>query len=135
MAMKINPASWEEEKMSLCSTFVKAVDGKYYDDPVFRGEGYFVCFDDDDPPEIVISLERYRNPDPAVILQAIGIDYAKSSLKIQGRAGRCFTGEKKETQEAISYFFNLKSPIPVPIEFYKAVNSRNECHGCIEGDF
>lgn len=50
--------------MSLCATWVgPCTDGKFYKDPTWKGNlrpdgscDWFICLDDDDPPEIVIRL-------------------------------------------------------------------------------
>ena len=39
--------------MSLVPTFVKADNGKWYQNPELEGPGWFICFDDDDPIELV----------------------------------------------------------------------------------
>ena len=47
--------------MSLVPTFVKMANEKWYKNPTLFDETYewFICFDDDDPPEIVIAkLDR-----------------------------------------------------------------------------
>jgi hypothetical protein len=113
--------------MSLVSTWVQATDGRMYKDPTIRGtfEGrdYFICFDDDDPPELVLAtgerpthtgkhLERAKQ-----ILSSLGLQY--SGIKRQRISIRMFSGKgsdhgTKEWQEATSFFFQLESPIPVP---------------------
>lgn len=45
--------------MSMGTVYVKAVDGKYYAEPKFRGVSqkgnrWYLCFDEDDDPELVI---------------------------------------------------------------------------------
>lgn len=93
--------------MSLVSTYVKAVDGKFYKNPVLSGPNWFVCFDDDDPPELVIATRL--NLPPERILNDAGIKYSK--LRKQGKSGRVFGGKIKN---ACAYFFDLDSALPVP---------------------
>lgn len=93
--------------MSLVPTWVEAVDGNFYKDPTLRGTGWFVCFDDDDPPELVIRVEYAKKR--FSILKDKGIKYA--NLAFQGSSGRLFGGRFKT---ANSYFFKLRGPIPIP---------------------
>ncbi|MBL4656243.1 MAG: hypothetical protein JKY33_10525 [Bacteroidia bacterium] len=46
-------------KMSLCSTYVQSQEGNWYKNPIIWGEdaSYFVCWDDDDPIELVIRID------------------------------------------------------------------------------
>jgi hypothetical protein len=46
--------------MSLVASYVKANDGLYYEGP-WRAEdqSWFICLDDDDPPELVVFLKDY----------------------------------------------------------------------------
>ncbi len=45
--------------MSLVGTYVLCDDGRWYTNPCWwgslNGRWWFICFDDDDPPEIVIA--------------------------------------------------------------------------------
>lgn len=41
--------------MSLCSTYVESQEKHWYQDPVVRGTGWFICWDDDEPIELVIA--------------------------------------------------------------------------------
>lgn len=113
--------------MSLVSTYVRAVDGKLYRNPVFRGENWFIVFDDDDPPELVfepkggIELVRYR---ATIILNDRGIKY-----KLMGEpcsSGlRCFSSIG-DMRKAYRVFFELLSRIPVPQEHDGAIDSEKE---------
>lgn len=119
--------------MSLVPTFVMAVDGKFYENPTLRGEDsdgarWFLCFDDDDPPELVIETKGRRvNASHAVkILDNIGVKY-----KLLGGSpmvcGRCFTDDG--FADGASFFFNLKSAIPIPKGFDSVIEGRpqREC--------
>lgn len=90
--------------MSLVSTYVRAVDGKLYRDPIVVGNDWFLCFDDDDPPELVV---RAMGALPE--LQCI------RAICGHTRSFRCFTGDLNDDfVEADSYWCELVSPIPVP---------------------
>lgn len=39
--------------MSMVSVYCLCDDGKWYKNPVWEGEGWFVCLDDKEPPELV----------------------------------------------------------------------------------
>jgi hypothetical protein len=108
--------------MSLVSTWVRAVDGKLYRDPVFRGDGWFLCFDDDDPPELVV---RAGQKPPH-------LPYFKR--KRRGNSGmRCFTGEiSGGFEDANSYFGRITQRIPVPTEHGGCVSDAKEIgQGCL----
>ena len=47
-------ASVKGRTMSRVSTYVRAIDGQLYRDPVIYGDGWFVCFDDADPVGLVV---------------------------------------------------------------------------------
>jgi hypothetical protein len=51
--------------MSLVSTYVRAADGDLYRNPVLADEtnGWYLCFDDDDPPELVWKIRKDEEPD------------------------------------------------------------------------
>jgi len=98
--------------MSLVSTWVEATDGKMYKNPEFEGDDFFICFDDDDPPEIVI--RKTSNRTPWQIFDSLGIFADK--VQDRGFSGRCF-GRRFKVVAAQSYFFQLLKPIPVPRKF------------------
>jgi len=83
-----------------------AVDGKLYRDPVIEGDGWFLCFDDDDPPELVVKI-GHNLPD----LKCVRV------LRAHARSGRCFSKTLDGDflfEDAHSYWCELLSPIPVP---------------------
>lgn len=92
--------------MSLVSNYIKATDGLFYRNPTLEGKDWFVCFDDDDPEEIVIKTSSKKTPQE--ILKEIGIEYDK--LSYHQTCGRCF-GKGFKFYDAKSYFFNLKNRI------------------------
>lgn len=91
--------------MSMVSTYALADDGQWYREPVLSGAGWFICFDDDDPPELVWRVDADINP--YTLLREIGLE-----AKLQGRgqsAHRIFGGE---FHEAYSFWLKIKKPIP-----------------------
>ena len=92
--------------MSLVPTYVKATDNLFYKDPTLSGSGWFICFDDDEPPELVITLKSNLNP--VKLLDMLDIKY--SNLRKGTQSGRMF-GKGFKFKTAQSYFFNLESPL------------------------
>lgn len=52
--------------MSLVSTYVEASDGLFYNQPILSGEGWYVCWDDDDPIELIVDMSQCKNKQEAV---------------------------------------------------------------------
>ena len=91
--------------MSLVSTYALADNNKWYREPVLSGEGWFICFDDDDPPELVFRVDA--NINPYILLREIGLN-----AKLKGRpriSGRLFNDE---FHDAYSLWLKIKKPIP-----------------------
>lgn len=95
--------------MSLVSTYCLADDGKWYKEPVLRGEDWFICFDDDDPPELV--FKEHSDINPYILLRELGI---KAKLKGRGHlSGRMFgRSDDYKFDDAVSFWLNIKKPIP-----------------------
>ena len=103
--------------MSLVGTYVRATDGNLYEDPVLRGDGWFVCFDDDDPPELV--LDRAKGLNPHAVLEGANIGYKKLRLAADyawrdfahegDKFAGCLaaTGPQYDFRLAMAYFFEL----------------------------
>lgn len=100
--------------MSMVPTYVLATDGKFYKNPVLgdTDNTWFLCFDDDDPPELVI---RHTNPArPEEILKAIGVT---ATVKRSAGGGlRCFSRQSDRNlkmHRARAWFLRIHKPIPV----------------------
>jgi hypothetical protein len=119
MGRKVSqPKFGKDGGMSLLCCWVLADDGLYYQDPVLGGDGWFVCFDDDDLPELML-----RHPLSApvgssctranVILAESGI--AARLAVPHGRARRCFgpSFTEGEFEDAHAWFLNIRKPVPV----------------------
>ncbi len=67
--------------MSLATTYARADDGLYYANPILRNKDHrwFICWDDDDPVELVIRDKRSVE-DAQALLQANGIDARDNSM-------------------------------------------------------
>ena len=92
--------------MSLVSTYVRADDGLFYNDPTLSREGWFICFDDEEPPELVVAEDSEVNFKD--VFKMLGIDYKGVKERRMG-GERMFDGRFRR---ALSYFFELKEPIP-----------------------
>lgn len=93
--------------MSLVSTYVRAIDGHLYKNPSVDGAHWFVCFDDEEPPELVVE-EGYEKP----VLSWFRI--SKSSKRRPHKSIRCFNGDFNDSRPAVAYFGSLRDRIPVP---------------------
>lgn len=109
--------------MSLVPTWVLAVDGQFYENPIFKGNGWFLCFDDDDPPELVIRMEEGASIDNGLlrmlaidILNDLELGYHILAKPRPTWALRCFTGIT-DMKYAGSVFIQITEPIPVPTEY------------------
>jgi hypothetical protein len=96
--------------MSLVATYVYCKDGKYYDDLAYRDQDntWFICFDDDEPVEVVIRETCRKSPEE--ILTEVGIPF-NSVMKGCRRSMRMF-GKMKDAR---AYFINVRNePFPAP---------------------
>lgn len=90
--------------MSLVPAFVKADDGRYYENPIIEGDDWFICWDDDDPVELVTT----HPGQPQRLLE-------KLPFTIKGRNHdfgvlRNFKGQMKSAR---AYWLEQTGPIPV----------------------
>jgi len=111
--------------MSLVSTFVIADDGYFYDDPHIGEPGnpdWFICFDDDDPPELVIfdrrgcpaTSRRATLRDARELLQNRGLDACFYVESIAGHCGRCRPTKSMKTADAQAFWLDWKG-VPLPV--------------------
>lgn len=122
--------------MSQVPTWVKAKDGQFYQDPVLRGEDWFLCFDDDDPPELVMKADRLIPESKADvkerakgILDRLGVRYELCGGV--SRSSRCFGSQITRMHPAVAVFLHIKDPIPVPFEFSKVTTRREDFGECV----
>jgi hypothetical protein len=91
--------------MSLGATFVRASDGYFYKEPILSGDNWFICFDEDDPPELVIAQESGLNPHE--VLKSANVGYRKLKL-YSDYAERDFGRDGSFTfKPANSYWFEM----------------------------
>jgi len=102
--------------MSLVATYVQATDGKFYKGAVIFEEGWFVCFDDDDPPELVV-FEGHKIPN---------LDWFERKNTPHSGGHRCVPPDWKKMRKAKSYWGTLIKRIPIPTEYDGVVDSKNQ---------
>jgi len=102
--------------MSKYTIYVFAGD-EFYKNPIIRGQDFFICFDDDDIPELVI-MKKGRDSDildnrASEILENLNI-----KAKFKGRATlwsqRCF-GDNFNFQDAYSIFIDITATFSAEI--------------------
>lgn len=121
--------------MSLVPTYVAATDGLFYKNPVIEGIYedllYFICFDDTDPPELVIEAKISYNEQLTELAKAI-LSHERIPFGLQmsrdGKSHRMFRGKFRP---AYAIFFELIGPIPPPKGMIGVDQPVGEC--CIEG--
>jgi hypothetical protein len=100
--------------MSLVATYVRADDGNLYNSPILSGNGWFICFDDDDPVEIVIrGIGKKKLKDKALeILNDLGIKHTRLTYNQGGK--RLFSDDEDDYnfEDARSWFFEIENRIP-----------------------
>lgn len=123
--------------MSLVSTYVCIGKDKFLQDPVIRFEHGFICFDDDDPPEIVLRESSFAS-NVIASNYAVGLlgrlsipfsdrDRSGSKLwKMKHQGARCFERKLLVFHDAISTWFRLKGPIPIDEKWGPGVGSKVE---------
>ncbi len=103
--------------MSQSRVFVQALDGLLYSDPLIVGSDWFVCFCDDEPPEIVMkrssnTTEKSARRKAHMALTEAGLGFELGEVNSL-KDGRSFPPSWK-AKPASSIFFKLLAPIPVP---------------------
>jgi hypothetical protein len=118
--------------MSLGYIFIKCDDGKWYRGGALGEEDWFLCFDEDEPPEIVIKKKAYEEGlTPQKVIEKVGLN-ADIAGKIKNFAGRCFT-KTLELEPAIAVYLRIYAPPPAKwIKDYDKVCDK--CPDC-EGTF
>lgn len=95
--------------MSLVATYVESQEGSWWENPEVSGDGWFICWDDDEPIEIVV--DAAKGIEASNILRFLSADGWK--LRIIGKssigAQRMFSGQFRP---AISYFLTQENKGP-----------------------
>jgi hypothetical protein len=118
--------------MSLVASFAKCSDGLYYEGP-WSGDGWFLVLDDDEPPELVVKLERWPELDTEKLTvirewckEHVPFFYA---MEDRGTAGRLFGSSTHGFMQGHAWFGLLKGFPPPPDS-----NGQEEWHGCLMGN-
>lgn len=107
--------------MSLGNVYLKSSDGKWYEWPTLEGvtqdgKKWYLCFDEDDPPELVVQTNgNGKEIDAKKILREAGVSF--SGIRFGGVCGRCIG-------DAASFWVDITAPIPTPTKF-NAVFDKN----------
>lgn len=118
--------------VSKVSVFVEAVDGFHYQNPVVYGNDWFLCFDDEELPEIVIKQFKRTSPASAKkraikVMREAGIKF-KMGTERPSQCGRVFPPKWDKISDAVSFYLEITAPIPIPGIHEAKVNSPSgEC--------
>ena len=111
--------------MSLGTTWIgPCADGRYYSEPCWKSEekeygwDWFICLDEDDPPEIVV---RESVDGPTLSW------FKYKGLKGGGSRGCLEPGSALNFVKAKSAFGKFQQVPPPPIEYDRVVEDRNDC--------
>lgn len=99
--------------MSRVSTFVQGSDFKFYRNPVLYGDDWYLCFDDDDPPEVVVKTTVKREARKLAGDRLAGAGVKFKILEARTESYRCFPPTYTGFHKAFSFFVELKEPLPV----------------------
>jgi len=100
--------------MSLGYIYVKCDDGKYYRGGTLGTADWYICFDEDEDPELVIKKSKFESGlTPDAVIKLIGLD-GKVISKKREFLGRCFGKDIGQCplEEAISVYLRINSPPP-----------------------
>jgi len=121
--------------MSLVPTFVLMDDNKWYKNPSLGEKNWFICFDDDDPIELVIKEKDYKEGlTPDVIFAKIGAIAKVTSRPI--RSGlRCFDS-KFHFSGAVAFWIEIKNKPSVKfLRDHDGVSDKPPQQDCVFYDF
>lgn len=105
--------------MSRVPTFTFCKDKKFYENLIYqddpRRKEWFICFDDDEPAEIVVKASSLMKPQD--ILTHRGLPW-KRLLRAR-RCDRFFGNMEEPSNEAVSWFieFLRGAPFPTPNKY------------------
>lgn len=111
--------------MSLCTVWIgPCTDGRYYSEPRWTSEkaedgscDWFVCLDDDDPPEIVIREDAEPPSLPWL------------SYKTRFRTSNRAILHPKNFTSAKSAWVSIRKPPPPPDSYHRVVDTKEQMGG------
>lgn len=96
--------------MSLGLTWVRARDGYFYAEPILAGKGWFITFDEDEPPEVVIALSSSLAPED--VLRAANVGFRNLRPRyVDGHVSRSFGRNFDHFEPANSWYFDITKPL------------------------
>ena len=99
--------------MSQYHVYVRAKDGNIYTRPRIQGQNWFICWDDDDDPELVVHATSEAEASLMMARIAESVDYiGPLPNRFCFRGGR-MTGCPKGMR-SFAKSFDLIAPVPVP---------------------
>jgi hypothetical protein len=115
--------------VSLVTHFVKCADGKYYEHLVYNDPAFYICFDDDDPPEIVILHSSKRKPGEA----CLSIGFPVAQVYNPTYCSSDFNGKMRISRR---YFLRTRKGVPYPtprpgIDTWDSVLDRMPVRECV----
>ena len=123
--------------MSQTTNYVRADDGLLYEDPSIRGERegreWFICFDDDDPPELVVQSINFPSRADAVafaksLLESLGI---QATLNNHRTHGRFFGRDGKRSNRAHAWFLTMTGKFPAGLFIEQGHKPREKWTGVL----
>lgn len=92
--------------MSLVSTYVQSLSGLWYENPTCSADGWFICWDDDEPIELVI--KDSSGIKPSDVLKMMGIAGWKLEIWYKGSKSMRLFGDGEDPkinfENASAYF-------------------------------
>jgi hypothetical protein len=121
--------------MSLVASYIRCKDNKWYKELVYKSKDgdWFLCFDDDDPPELVIKESCKKTI--AQICEEVGISSRTAFNANRNKCNRMFNGK---FHEAFSLFLRQDLEVyPTPVEgrdeFEAVFDKMPNCQGVFFG--
>ncbi len=103
--------------MSIGPTLVRADDDNFYINAEIEGEDFFLCFDEDDPAELVIKKNErpkddlLKRVDEVIAELNIKATILKENTKEGIESHRCF-GPEDKMYPAFAVFLDITKPLP-----------------------
>jgi len=105
------------ELMSKYPIYVMADDNEFYKNPIIKGHDFFICFDEDDLPELVIMKES-RDPEQLADRASEIIKNLEIKARFLGKpelwTQRCF-GDNYNFKDAFSTSLKISVPFSAEI--------------------
>jgi len=107
--------------MSIGPTFVRADEGNFYKEVSIKGDDFFICFDENDPPELVImkkgrtAKELEKRAEQIIRELKIQATIKNENTTTGFDSERCFNDDPLAFKPARAYFLDITKPIPLAI--------------------